>query len=382
MPRGIKTTEPNIKTICQVCHKEFLAYAKTEKYCCKQCAKIAAREQIQESKRLRSIEQYKDTPGIAICKECGFRGHDLYTHIRFAHNLTAKEYCEKYNCTPDDLLSEQTHINRSKAQKNSVNPNKRRFKSGSENPAFNHGGKLSPFSKNFEKYNNLSEEEKDAKILELARKANDNKMEAGNCVFTKEYYMTHFNMSEDEAEKALSERQSTFSLEKCIEKYGDEEGRKRWKERQEKWQKTLMSKPIEEIHRINASKVWKSPAYSKVSQEFAKKLAEQLKTKQEYLELNIKYATLDNKGLGEQCVRSLDNKRLYKIDFSIPDLKIGIEFNGDYWYNRPEVSAKDIVKLKDLSDLGWKILTIWEHEWNKNPNEVLLKCEKFIEDNK
>lgn len=67
-------------------------------------------------------------------------------------------------------------------------------------------------------------------------------------------YWTKQGFSETEAILKVSERQSTFSLEKCIEKYGDIEGTIRWKARQEKWQNTLKSKPQEEIDEINKNK--------------------------------------------------------------------------------------------------------------------------------
>jgi hypothetical protein len=37
----------------------------------------------------------------------------------------------------------------------------------------------------------------------------------------------------------LKERQATFSLKKCISKYGEIEGLKIFEDRQKKWQKTL-----------------------------------------------------------------------------------------------------------------------------------------------
>jgi len=39
--------------------------------------------------------------------------------------------------------------------------------------------------------------------------------------------------------KKLSENQNKFSLEKCIEKYGEKEGLNRFEERQVKWQNTM-----------------------------------------------------------------------------------------------------------------------------------------------
>jgi len=60
--------------------------------------------------------------------------------------------------------------------------------------------------------------------------------------------------TEEEARQKVKEVQTTFSLDICTEKYGEEEGLKIFKTRQDKWQNTLKSKPQEEIDRINKSK--------------------------------------------------------------------------------------------------------------------------------
>lgn len=59
-------------------------------------------------------------------------------------------------------------------------------------------------------------------------------------IFTskKEYWLNK-GYTEKEAILKVYERQQTFSLEKCIQKYGKRLGRKKWKERQIKWQKSL-----------------------------------------------------------------------------------------------------------------------------------------------
>jgi len=69
----------------------------------------------------------------------------------------------------------------------------------------------------------------------------------------KEYWLKR-GYTEDESIKMVKECQTTFSKEKCIEKYGKENGLKRWAARQDKWQNTMKSKPIEEIERINKKK--------------------------------------------------------------------------------------------------------------------------------
>lgn len=52
-------------------------------------------------------------------------------------------------------------------------------------------------------------------------------------------YWTKKGFSEEEAIEIISKNQSTFSLSKCVEKFGEIEGRKKWEERQEKWKKSM-----------------------------------------------------------------------------------------------------------------------------------------------
>jgi hypothetical protein len=68
-----------------------------------------------------------------------------------------------------------------------------------------------------------------------------------------EYYLER-GYSEAEAKELIKERQSTGRLDKFIERYGEEEGTERWKERQIKWQKTLNDKPEDKKLEINLSK--------------------------------------------------------------------------------------------------------------------------------
>jgi len=60
--------------------------------------------------------------------------------------------------------------------------------------------------------------------------------------------------TELESKQLLKERQTTFSLKKCIEKYGSELGTEKWNQRQKKWQETLKSKSQEEQDDINRRK--------------------------------------------------------------------------------------------------------------------------------
>jgi hypothetical protein len=122
---------------------------------------------------------------------------------------------------------------------------------GESNPAHQHGGRLSPFSDKFVKYVDGSA---DYSVDDVVNKKNQSVKDNPQNQSTRiEYYLAQ-GMSEENAQNALSDRQCTFSLDMCIEKYGENEGRRVWQNRQDNWQRTLSSMSIDEIDRINMMK--------------------------------------------------------------------------------------------------------------------------------
>lgn len=109
---------------------------------------------------------------------------------------------------------------------------------GAKNPGYKHGGKLSPWSKKSHFY---SEESKQKAL----NRSYNTKLS---------YWIDKTNGDELLAKHMLIERQKTFSLNKCIEKYGESKGTDIWRKRQIKWQRTLNNKTAEEIDSINARK--------------------------------------------------------------------------------------------------------------------------------
>lgn len=65
-----------------------------------------------------------------------------------------------------------------------------------------------------------------------------------------EYYLER-NYTEEEAIELIKERQAVGKLERFIERYGMQEGIKRWEERQIKWQKSLSNRNPEDIKLTN-----------------------------------------------------------------------------------------------------------------------------------
>lgn len=197
-----------------------------------------------------------------------------------------------------------------------------------------------------------------------------------------EYYQRNGETLE-EAEKKLKNRQSTFSLEKCINKFGKEEGEKVWKRRQEKWQATLNAKPIKEIERINQDKVWRSGNVSKISQQ----LFEQISVP------GARWGNRRNNNSGEKLV--IIDKFKCLVDFCVGN-KI-IEFFGDYWHANPTKNAPDKMfsgrkglrtakqiwendanRISELRAAGYMVLIVWESDFKNHPEKVIAECKNFL----
>lgn len=123
--------------------------------------------------------------------------------------------------------------------------------SGENNPGFDHGGKLSPFSMDFIEYEGLSDVEKEKAIQDKIDLSIESR---GDNYTTKIEYYINQGMSESEARDALFERQRVGALDKFIDRYGDVEGQRKWEERQRKWMATLDAKSDEEKNAINSKK--------------------------------------------------------------------------------------------------------------------------------
>jgi hypothetical protein len=218
-----------VKKTCDYCGNEFSGHHNT-KFCSPECRLNHKRKYENEYFLRASLVKYPDgtDPYIFVeCAICGLRSPDISGHVNKLHNITNEEYKLKYGKTKSQQLIDSV--------------------CGEKNPGYNHNGKFSPFSKNFINY------ESDEKIEQLVAKAAKSRVDNNNDTTKIEYYLSR-GYSQEDAEIALSKRQSTFSLEKCIEKYGEIEGKKIWLERQSAWQNTLKSKPQEEIDRINRLK--------------------------------------------------------------------------------------------------------------------------------
>lgn len=345
--------------LCKWCSKEFLGYINA-KYCSKDCQRLYNYKSNEKKSVDASHLRYPDDcdPNSYIeCKICGYRTTDLAQHPS-VHGLSQKEYKFKYG-------------NQIKC-KNIIDK-----MSSEANPWTKHGGKYSPFSKSFTAYNNKDNteeiiEELKAKCVEIKKENNSNPL-------TLSYYIAK-GFTELEAKELLRNRQTTFTLDKLIEKHGQEVGFERWKERQIKWLATLNSKSDEEKLEINKKKLYKNGMKSKS-------------------ETNLFNMLLEVTGLNLISQFELPRKdkpeSLYVYDI-VYNNKI-IEFNGDFWHANPNsFMFNDIVKHPRVSkiaediwesdkkkcdyanELGYEVLIIWETDFKNRKNEVIAKCTNFL----
>lgn len=223
----------------------------------------------------------------------------------------------------------------------------------------------SPFSKSFylKDNPNLTDAELEQKVGEFVTTALKDRLSPNQ----KEYWINK-GFTEDEAIELVKERQRTFTLEKCIEKYGKIKGLKVFENRQKKWLKSLH----ENFEKYGDGRSPQSKLASDLITDICDILNIEIPKKEKWIS---------------------DGNKAFSYDFTY-DKKI-IEFNGDYWHCNPkffkpdfyhttkkktasELWSYDKYKVKLANKYGYEVLVIWENECNNDRNKVLEKCIDFL----
>ena len=235
----------------------------------------------------------------------------------------------------------------------------------------------------------LSESDAKSKVYKI-QKANSDKVDYSrdDRTATQINYWIKKGYSESEAKIKLKEHQSTFSLEICIEKYGEIEGRKRFNKRQEQWLKSLDTPENQEklkngrsLGGINACMGEKNFInFSKISQELFWSIYNEIKNKFN----KIYFAENGNNHNDEYKIFFKSNqhkKHLALLDFYVKDINKCIEFDGDYWHGEARGNQEsDRIReelIKENCD-GIQILHIKERDYNKDKEKVVRECLNFI----
>jgi len=191
-------------------------------------------------------------------------------------------------------------------------------------------------------------------------------------------YWLNKGYSLEEAKVKRSERQQTFSKEKCVEKYGEEDGLKRFTERQNKWSKSLAENGNMKM------------GFSTISQDLFYKIMENYSIKERDL---IFFATHN-----KEFRLNKNDGGIWLYDFADLNNNKIIEYNGDNYHGNPkkylaedyphpfrkditaqEIWDKDSKKINMAKKNGFEVLTIWDSEYRwGNKKKVINKCLVFL----
>lgn len=357
---------------CECCGIDFETNRSNARACSTKCIQKLSNLKIREQRRKQNEEEFAGILDIPTCKICGWKSRSLQSHLT-THDLTIDQYRREYNATDEEIFHSSFTAEKSSRM------------SGEANPGHNHGGTMSSFSKRYALYEGLDDSQKEAAILNQIKKANDTKDATAGYNTRVDFYQVRRGMTEEEAAAARSLRQSTFSLEKCVAMFGEVTGTALWEARQEKWQDTLNSLPREVRLDIRKRALLNRPPIHSL---VATHLFEMLGCD------GAMYG--DNEAV---VITSVDT--VYRVDFMLGD-KI-IEFYGDYWHANPLVEkyasddvvihrpnrslqtagairAWDAKRISEIEQTGYKVLIIWESEYNHDREGTKAKCLEFLKE--
>jgi hypothetical protein len=191
-------------------------------------------------------------------------------------------------------------------------------------------------------------------------------------------YWINKGYSFEQSKNKVSESQNTFGLVKCIEKHGEQEGKRIFTERQKKWQESLTKNGNMKM------------GYSKISQDLFYNI---LETYDIDSRINVKFATHN-----EEFKLNNPDGGIFIYDFTDIINKKIIEYNGDMFHANPkkyketdtphpyrknktssEIWESDKNKLIEAKNNGYDVLVIWDSEYRwGNKERIIKKCINFL----
>jgi len=174
-------------------------------------------------------------------------------------------------------------------------------------------------------------------------------------------YWINLGFTYEQSKEKIKERQTTFSLDICIQKYGEINGLNKFNERQIKW--------LTNYKRSNFSKISQELFWGVLNKEF--------------IDGELYFATYNNgsndeSGKNNEYRLRLDNGVILP-DFFLKNKKRIIEFDGTYYHrNTPENNLREDKRDKMIIESGYDVLHINESDYKKNKQEMINKCIEFL----
>jgi len=350
---------------CKYCKVEVKTKSNNAKFCSIECRD---KNKFEEKQRelLEGVEDYD----YVIDRWNGYATTRIYGHwFKSMHpNKTTEEYRQEF---PDtklqcDKLNEKNGQFMKEAKYREA---QRQRMLGENNP--NHTTKTtkeqrqskSPFSKKFKGYNNEEDRQRFIDSVDYGSIVKSSDLE---------WWIEKCNGDVERAKELYKERQTTFTLEKCIKKYGKDEGTQIYNDRQKKWLTNLYLNFEEYGDGRSPQSKW------------VNNIKEELKLVD--FKIPSKEKWIRGKGT---------NSKAYSVDLTIGNKMI--EFNGDYWHMNPnkynendfnrtkqmkaiEIWQYDTDKIKLAESHGYEVLTVWESEYHTNREETIQKCIQFLKE--
>lgn len=344
---------------CKYCNGEVKSKSNNAKFCSIKCRDKSKFEENQRE-LLKGIEGYD----YVVDQWNGYATTRIYGHwFKSMHpNRTTEEYRREFTDTKlqCDKLNEKNgqHM---KDKKHREAQQQRML--GKNNP--NHSTKTtveqrqskSPFSKKFKGYKSEEDRQKFIESVDYGSITKSSDLE---------WWIEKCNGDIELAKELYKERQTTFTLEKCIKKHGKEQGTQIFNNRQEKWLKSFPK-----------------TNYSKISQELFVKVYNEIKNKHN----EIYFATLFegnildfNNGRNHEYTLKLNSSSI-KPDFFSKDAGKIIEFDGIYWHRKnPENKKREERRDREIKEAGYIVYHVNESEYHENPEETIQKCIQFLKE--
>lgn len=205
-----------------------------------------------------------------------------------------------------------------------------------------------------------------------------------------EYFLKEKGMTEEEVKQYHLSRHHT--LQSDIQKYGQEQGTKKWKEYCDRQayagvtleyyvQKYGQKEGIEKYYQMLQKKNTLY-SYSPISQQ----LFEQIKNEESLF------------GKNEYLMVDKNNNKCYYFDFYNPSTKKVIEFNGIFWHAKPtiykaddtlkfgnyfqktakEIWLKDKQKIDFIKQQGYDVKVVWQDQYRQEPQKIINECKDFL----
>lgn len=332
--------------------------------------------------------EINDNEETVTCRICGENHRRLYgNHFKYTHNgMTAKEYRKMFTDAPITVPGDMKNTTKNGGKHMKQEKYRKMFSemfSGENNP--NHKNNTteqerkerSPICIEFydKNYPNLTNIERKELLDKHVKEKVKDRLLPSNV----EYWVNK-GYNKEEAKQKVTESQTTFSKEICIEKYGEKDGLIIWKERQKKWQKS--------INENGGSK----GGYSLISQELFDHIIEKYSDK---VDMDKIYYATKNK---EYFISKKGGIYLLYDFVDLNSMKI-IEFHGDSFHGNPkkfkpndyphpyykengptanDMWEMDLNKKNIAESKGFEVFVVWESDYMKDKNKVLETCLNFL----